>query len=520
LQLQSGLGETDKLWMRETIPNGALRDIPLLVGSPRDNCPNHGEEHRSGEASEAQAFSTSGDGTPNHVDPNRFKVSRLKLGLIAGLLILAGWNFMWPAYRAFLPIEIDYNEGWNAYHASAAIGGGSPYPGPDALMTNNYPPISFFLVGELGRVTGDPVRAGRIVSLAAVLGIGAMIGIAIKKLGGTNAAAAIGGASYVATMSQFFDRYVGMNDPQMLAEAIMMGGFLLFLRAMQRGRGHLAAFAVMIVAGFTKHNIVSIPLAAMIWLALHDLPRASRCMLISLGLVCLGFVTCSALFGPDFLHNMLAPRQSSWTNLPYDIKGLGRVAVPLIAWGYVFWFGGANSEMRICGLLVAIAIPIFIWERRGSGVDYNAEFDLVIAASIAMGAAYARIPQLSKQPFFGPSSAQVALILALFVALLPLRHRESARLVFDPTFREEIANRQKLMADAVARVRSTPGIVACSPLVCFWAGKPSFLDGCNIEERVAAGNLPPDVINKWAREGSVKLVAIDSAICWQDLPEQ
>src|SRR5471032_3023495 len=64
---------------------------------------------------------------------------------------------------------LDPNEGWNAAHALAAMAGGALYPPLQSLMVNNYPPLSFYIVGELGRLTGDPVIAGRILSLIAFL---------------------------------------------------------------------------------------------------------------------------------------------------------------------------------------------------------------------------------------------------------------------------------------------------------------------------------------------------------------
>ena len=45
----------------------------------------------------------------------------------------------------------NYSEGWHAYRADAALAGGVLYPAPDALTSNNYPPLSFYVVGALGR---------------------------------------------------------------------------------------------------------------------------------------------------------------------------------------------------------------------------------------------------------------------------------------------------------------------------------------------------------------------------------
>jgi hypothetical protein len=49
---------------------------------------------------------------------------------------IATWSFAWPVYRAFLNVEIQPNEGWNAYFADAAMGKMPLYPSADQLITN------------------------------------------------------------------------------------------------------------------------------------------------------------------------------------------------------------------------------------------------------------------------------------------------------------------------------------------------------------------------------------------------
>src|SRR5215469_15196231 len=85
------------------------------------------------------------------------------------LYAIAAWSFAWPVYRAFLNIEIENNEGWNAYFADAAMGKMPLYPSSAQLITNNYPPLSFYVVGLAGRLIGDAVLAGRLLSLFAVV---------------------------------------------------------------------------------------------------------------------------------------------------------------------------------------------------------------------------------------------------------------------------------------------------------------------------------------------------------------
>jgi hypothetical protein len=94
-------------------------------------------------------------------------------------------------YRAFLNIEITDNEAWNAYFADAAMGKMPLYPSTTKLITNNYPPVSFYIVGLAGRLTGDPVLAGRLLSLISVIAIATAIALSVRRLGGTQAAAVI-----------------------------------------------------------------------------------------------------------------------------------------------------------------------------------------------------------------------------------------------------------------------------------------------------------------------------------------
>src|SRR5580700_8687347 len=132
---------------------------------------------------------------------------------VALLVLLAGYFMVWPVWRAGFPIEIAQNEGWNAYHADAAMGAAALYPATDTLIVNNYPPLSFYVVGTIARMTGiDALYVGRALSLLAVVALGGLIARVIGLLGGGRAGAAVGGLWYIAVMARAFTRFVGMND--------------------------------------------------------------------------------------------------------------------------------------------------------------------------------------------------------------------------------------------------------------------------------------------------------------------
>ena len=66
-----------------------------------------------------------------------------------------------PVSRMMASGSVNYNEGWNAYHQQAASQGKPLYGEAPKLSTNNYPPISFHLIGRVSHLTGDVNQTGR-----------------------------------------------------------------------------------------------------------------------------------------------------------------------------------------------------------------------------------------------------------------------------------------------------------------------------------------------------------------------
>src|SRR5215212_3898268 len=126
--------------------------------------------------------------------------SRLTSILIWTVAALAALFVVWPVWRAFFPMEIWGNEGWNAYHADSAMRGSGVYPPPDGLVANNYPPLSYYVIGWLSRLFGDPLYVGRALSLIATLAIGAAAAAVVRQFGSSRAGALIAGFWFVATM--------------------------------------------------------------------------------------------------------------------------------------------------------------------------------------------------------------------------------------------------------------------------------------------------------------------------------
>jgi len=430
------------------------------------------------------------------------------------LYVTAIWSFAWPAYRVFLNIEIENNEGWNAYFADAAMGKMPLYPSADQLITNNYPPLSFYIVGLVARFIGDPVLAGRLLSLVAVVAIATAIALCVRRLGGSGVAARISAAFFVATMSRFFMPYVGMNEPQLLAEAIMAFGFLGFLIARSNDRGYIGPILVMALAGFVKHNIIAMPLTVFLWLALYRRREAVKCFCVAAIAIMIGTAICYALFGENFFLNILSPRHYSLKRALRSFQDLEWVSVGLVACLYNAWACQRDVNVQLCSCLIAIALGSCFLQKGGAGVDINAQFDLVIAVSVGLGLAFTQVSQWPVARRLRLEQAQAILLLAVCLRLLVSKQLQPVRLVFDRSFIKEIAIREKAMADSVQRVRRVPGDVLCPPLVNYRSGKPFAVDAFNVQQRILAGALPKDAITAPVAAGTLTIVEVDPRTNW------
>jgi hypothetical protein len=351
---------------------------------------------------------------------------------IAILAVLAVYFMVWPVWRLGFPIEIAQNEGWNAYHIDAAMGGGALYPPTDTLIVNNYPPLSFFVVGALAQVFGDALYVGRVLSIIAVFALAALIATVVRQLGGGGAGAAVGGLWFVAVMARSFTRFVGMNDPQLVGHVLMLGALVWFLDREARGRSVAPPILAMAAAGFYKHNIIAVPVTALAWLAIKDWRRAIWPAAVGAGAAALGLVICVAVYGDLFLPNLLTPRPYS---VMRAINGLGRAQfiLPALAlWGIWVAAEPASRAARFTGVFVAVAFAAFVLQWSGEAVLDNAQFDLVIATAVGLGLAFDRAGKTAFGQRHGVTAARTVITLVVVVRLVATLRIEPALVLFSP----------------------------------------------------------------------------------------
>jgi hypothetical protein len=420
------------------------------------------------------------------------------------LAALVVYFLIWPVWRAQFLIEIWPTEAWNGYFQDTAVSGGRLYPPADALIGNNYPPLSFYAIGYLGQLFGDNLFVGRAISVAALLCLSVEIFLAVRILAGGVTGAAVGALWYAAITAHSSELYIGTNDPQLAGEAIMGAGLVWFLAREQAGRSALAPLLLMVAAGFWKHNIIAIPVTAVVWLLLRNGRPAIRPVLASAVAAGAGLLFCTAIYGRAFPDNLFATREYALAHVVGHIGHLQWFAVAFVIWASWAWSARTSAAARFTVLHVAIGLSSCILQWFGHGVGRNAEFDLVIALGIGIGVAFERIETSLLAQRIGVARSRDLLLVLLVLRLVVSDRQGSALVLLSPEFRTRMHAVQQAAHDDVGRVAAIQGDVFCSnKVVCRAAGKPFVVDEFKMEELVATGKVTEDEISALLRSRQI-----------------
>jgi hypothetical protein len=424
--------------------------------------------------------------------------------------IMAAVFLAWPVWRLGLPLEINRNEAWNAWFIQAVLEGARLYPASNELIINNYPPLSFYLTAAAAKLTGDAIVAGRLLALLSAGLAGLAAALCVRALGGSRGAAALAGFWLVATLARFFSRYVGVNDPSLPGLAFMGLALAYFLHLVRRGHPAGPAIALMVLAGFVKHNMPALPLAALLWLAMSNGRAAIRAALAGAALCALGAAICVAAFGPDFIAQMTAPREIGVKHMLSTVNKLQWIAPALLFWGIWAWPNRREPATRFSALLLALSLLSGLIQAAGAGVTYNAYFEAVFASAIATGVAFEGLAKPRAGARLSAGTMQTVMIAVLALRLVLAQQLEPYLVIASPAFRDQVRENAAVFEQQTARVASLPGPVSCSIMtVCFRAGKAFVYDGFWAEQLIAKGKWTKDAVDEAVAARGIRQEAID-----------
>ncbi|HEY0105187.1 MAG TPA: hypothetical protein VGB91_03825, partial [Rhizomicrobium sp.] len=245
-------------------------------------------------------------------------------------------------------------------------------------------------------------------------------------------------------------------------------------------RAMVGAALLFTLAFFIKHNLVVLPAALALWLALLDRRRAFTFVASGVVFALIGL----GLFKDHFGFGLFGRIDSART---YAVADIWVGAKPWLAWGAIPLAGAAalfalarhDRHAVFCVLYTGLGTAAGLFFLGGAGVDANALFDADIALALGAGVLLNRLQ-------FDPRRTLAAALYAVppLIGLWTLdADWRSAGYWLHP-----MAEDRMTAAAEIALLRAAPGPAICEMLsLCYWAGKPAAVDVFNMGQAYRTG---------------------------------
>ncbi len=416
------------------------------------------------------------------------KITWLWVATIAILSICAIMSLWFPVLRIGSLPSLNYNEGWNVYRQRMTIEGQPLYGQQPRLWITNYPFLSFHLVGMLGAAIGNMVLAGRIVSLASLIIIAALVGGIVRIAGGSTRGGIYAGLCLLLWIATFTPDRRAMDDPELLGEAIATLGLLAYIKAPKTALW-LSLSALAFAAGmFTKQDTIALPLSVGVHILVTRNWRALA-LWCAVGIVAasLLLILTYSLDGPYLFAALLWPRAYSVPQL--IIHGII----------YLFYFG---APVAICitlllrcggipyrGLLLILLIVtniISLYFAGGDGTGLNIFYPPLIAFAVTCGIIICFLERARTKT----TKAHLAFIAALIVPAFASAQHVPHRIIMDLAIQRNLPATTAAAQRTSALLRSVDGPAFCEDiLLCYGAGKPLDYDPYFVNDQISIGRL-------------------------------
>ncbi|MBV9816544.1 MAG: hypothetical protein JO229_12420 [Alphaproteobacteria bacterium] len=384
--------------------------------------------------------------------------------------------------------DINYNEGWNVYNAARLIKGEFIYD-DNYWRINNYPIGSFLIVAGANLFFQNLLLSGRLVALASFVAIGILAAIATLRFGGARTDAVFGAGCAMGFCYLVAPNWIIADDPQSLGEAIMLGALVTYIARTQDRLGLLCTAFLVVLGGFVKHNLVAIPAAVTLDLAI----RAPRQLLFWMG-CCTGFgggflALTQLVAGNDFIDHLLSPRIFAWHGARYHLlKYLRLFKFPLaaVALGAPSVLAGDRMILAVWGT-VAIGTATIL--SGFEGTSYNMFQDAAVFLGIAAGV---MMSELRKRDITGRFAGALPLVLPFLIGepILARVPDIAAQAYHSRAILNADQKRQELfLADAEYIAQGHGPVICESLLLCYTAGRPFILDPFNSRQYMLSGRL-------------------------------
>lgn len=412
-----------------------------------------------------------------------FKNKKLKI-ITFVLLIMSLLLMIRPLYLINQHVPLEYNEGWNAYLADAAFennAGQKLYPNKFSTVTNNYPPFSFIIVGGVGKILGDNIISGRFINFISVIMVSILIFMIIFRKTGFFYCGIISSLTFLIYSETIFWRYFAINDPQWLANSMMLAGFTLCLYSRNKKSLILSAF-LMVFSGFIKHNLLALPISTIIYLYFRDKKSCFIFIMSAFSSLVLLFGVSFAKYGSDFVIDVFEnKRVINWKQSVTTLKKLVEM-LPLFA---AFFITMKNRKAYFNNSFVVFFILPFVFlsfvfgvmQASAEGVNYNCFFELLTALSLSFGFYLQKFCNIQdKNDIY---KAIVFIIFPVFIFSVPVELLRAYHVL------KNEKNENQFYSDLILKIEKNNGQVVCEDLsLCYWGHKKEIVDFFNTDQKM------------------------------------
>jgi hypothetical protein len=415
--------------------------------------------------------------------------------LWAVLLTLGALAFLaYPAIRLGYFYQINYSEGWNAYHQQEAIDGQPVYSDSkiDPFTPVTIPPLSLYIIGLAGKLIGDYLIPGRIVSMLALAGIAVVSGLLLRRRGTRKRAALFGGLSSIILLAGYAPEYAGMNDPHVLALGISLTGLMVYVYWGETIPGLAVSSILLSAAMCTSQTAFPAALA----IGVDAFTNSRRRGLVWLGSLVITFILLDGLTG--FHSGALLLGQStqiatfSFETFLAQLTRLDLLFLTLLlltGWAAIICL--FQPRLRVFSFyFFSSAICGFAFTG-GSTAGIFHLFDLFAAMGLLIGLSVNRVPVIfHRVPAISFAATWILPPLLVFCLLFNLPDRLPKANTLNL-----LASMQSNFERDVVEIRNQPGRVFCENLLlCFYAGKPLEMDSTTAAELAIQGESDENLL--------------------------
>lgn len=431
------------------------------------------------------------------------------------------------------PFTNDYGEGAVLYQVAAMAAGESIYqPVTQAPYgVSNYPPLFHFLAAMMAKVIGDPLVAGRLLSLLGALASGILIFTLVY--GQLHRDYDIGLRRYGAALASLFflSHYtiIGFSTimrVDTLALALGLLGMQLFVLSLRRPALTYVYGSAFVLAAYTKPSMVAAALASF---GVAFLLRRSRATIAAAFSIIAGLVALLALTAASdgefiqhvFLYNInqfdlgrLTIRlfQSvfwRWVDIILLLGGLTYLLSRL----YAYWRNGApekpapldTAQLLFAGFMLASLLNVAASGKIGASISYFMEFEA--AASLVLGSLAIRLASFMRSDPWGEDCWRRRLLVSLCLVALCWQAIGG----YDLKFREPDGSLADYSQRAADLISPADGPVISEEMVLLHrSGQPLFFQPFIMTRLTQAGQWDPEPLVSAVRNGEVSFVVLYS----------